>query len=412
MNSARLNPWIACQLGAREHYSIPVALRRAGRLRRLITDFWAGHARLLAASARQAGERSHPELPAELVKSFPWPLSLFEARAKLAGLADWDHIIARNNWFQGQALAALRQEEWQPGERPVLFSYSYTALRPFEFAKARGWTAVLGQIDPGPAEERIVAGLHHEPALRGIWKPAPPAYWEAWREECRLADHILVNSEWSRHALIEEGVPGGKIGIVPLAYDPPREALAFKRTFPGAFTRSRPLRALFLGQVNLRKGAHLILEALPALEPAPVEFHFVGPVQIEIPERLRRHPQVVWHGAVARGETARHYRAADVFLFPTLSDGFGLTQLEARAWSLPVIASRRCGEVVQDGRDGRVIDPPGAEQLAGVLRELTGDPRKLAALATPWDGGGRFSLEALASALLSADAAARVNHRV
>lgn len=405
MTSPRPNQWICCQLGAREHYSIPVALRRTGRLKRLVTDFWAGHSRLLAASTRSAGERSHPELRTELVRSFPWSLSLFEAKAKLTGLAGWGRIIARNDWFQRHALAALREERTAE-EKPVLFSYSYTALRLFEHAKAQGWTTVLGQIDPGPPEERIVARLHRESTFRGIWNPAPPAYWDAWREECRLADRVLVNSEWSRRALVEEGIPAAKIEIVPLAYAPPDEALGFQRTYPEAFTKSRPLRALFLGQVNLRKGAPLILEALLALESCPVEFHFVGPLQVEIPERFLRHPQAVWHGVAARGETSRHYREADVFVFPTFSDGFGLTQLEARAWSLPVLASRFCGDVVEDGRNGRIIDPLNAEQLARLLRELAEDSSKLSALAAPWDGGGRFSLEALASALLLRNAAA------
>ena len=73
-----------------------------------------------------------------------------------------------------------------------------------------------------------------------------------------------------------------------------------------------------------------------------------------IPERFRDASGVHWHGP--RGETAaRFYREADVFLFPTLSDGFGLTQLEAQAWRLPVIASRFCGDVVQDGVNGLLL---------------------------------------------------------
>ena len=71
-------------------------------------------------------------------------------------------------------------------------------------------------------------------------------------------------------------------------------------------------------------------------------------IQIAVPADLRDHPQVRWAGTVSREDTARYYRDADVFLFPTYSDGFGLTQLEAQAWKLPIIASVFCGAVVED----------------------------------------------------------------
>ena len=73
----------------------------------------------------------------------------------------------------------------------------------------------------------------------------------------------------------------------------------------------------------------------------------VGPILIDIPADLRERQNVRWVGPIARGEVAKWYREADVFMFPTHSDGFGLTQLEAQAWKLPVIASPFCGEVVQ-----------------------------------------------------------------
>ena len=48
-----------------------------------------------------------------------------------------------------------------------------------------GWTTILGQIDPGPFEEEIVAAeAEREPSLVPDWTPAPADYWKSWREEC------------------------------------------------------------------------------------------------------------------------------------------------------------------------------------------------------------------------------------
>jgi glycosyltransferase involved in cell wall biosynthesis len=290
--------------------------------------------------------------------------------------------MARNDWFQHHALSALRKlRERDPGTTYTLFSYSYAALRLFAFAKDAGWSTVLGQIDPGPFEESIVIDLHRKAGRENDANPAPPIYWERWREECRLADRIVVNSNWSRHGLLTEGVTAEKIQVVPLAYDPPNGVAEFAREYPAAFDFKRPLRVLFLGQVSIRKGMMEILGAISRLEKLPVEFWIVGHVQIPVPPEYERHPRVKWFGSVSRGEAARFYREADVFLFPTFSDGFGLTQLEAQAWNLPVIASRRCGDVVEHGVNGCLLSDVSAEAIVRAIQRILAEPAALTELS-------------------------------
>ena len=64
-------------------------------------------------------------------------------------------------------------------------------------------------------------------------------------------------------------------------------------------------------------------------------------------------------------------------MLPTHSDGFALTQLEALAYGLPVIATPRCGDVVEPGRTGWLVQPGDHEQLAEVLREALASPERL-----------------------------------
>ena len=131
-------------------------------------------------------------------------------------------MIERNKWFQRWAITQVARHQAVRNRRTTtLFAYSYAAYRLLELAREHGWVTVLGQIDPGPAEERIVARLYEENRVhRGDWQPAPSVYWENWRQECALAARILVNSAWSRDALVEEGVEAEKITIVPLAFEP------------------------------------------------------------------------------------------------------------------------------------------------------------------------------------------------
>ena len=397
--------WICCQLGAREHYAIPRALFATGQLRHLITDIWTYPGSMFAKISGSRGrERYHSDLYKAPITAWNWQLAVFEFQNRHSGKNSgkvWELAMERNAWFQVHALQVLESLSQASKEPTTLFSYSYTALRLFEFAKKAGWQTVLGQIDPGPEEERLVKELNAgAPDFSGGWSPAPQEYWKQWHRECELADTIVVNSEWSKEALVAEGIPEEKIRIIPLVYQPPAAAEHFQRVYPDRFTQQRPLQALFLGQINLRKGVGPILEAVELLEGLPIRFRMVGPVQIALPERLRNHPQIEWVGAVPRGSVAAAYRDADIFLFPTMSDGFGLTQLEAQSWQLPIIASNRCGAVVKHQESGWVLQEVTDAGLADILRKCVNEPQTLRRMASA-SSAKLAGLDSLREALVS-----------
>lgn len=247
-----------------------------------------------------------------------------------------------------------------------------------QYAKTQNWLTVLGQIDPGPVEEQIVNRLHQEAELSPkSWQPAPEVYWKTWRQEIELAERVIVNSTWSQQCLSQIGIENEKVRIVPLAHQPPLESIAFQRSYPDEFTQERPLRVLFLGQVNLRKGILPLLQAISLLKGKPIELWVVGAVQIEIPQVWLHHPQIRWMGSVARGAVATYYREADVFVLPTYSDGFALTQLEALAWKLPLVVSACCGAVVIDQINGFLLNEVKGESIANVFEVCMKNPQKL-----------------------------------
>jgi len=349
------------------------------------------------------------------VKAFNSSLVLFEMLASARNSTGWPKILARNRWFQRKVVGALTSlaaeasaQAADIGHRtsdsPILLSYSYTALEPFRYARSQGWKTLLVQIDPGPEEERIVAEeTAREPELAGKWHPAPAEYWALWREECKLADRIVVNSDWSREGLIRGGVPAEKISIIPLAYEKLsvgwRVEPRLPRDYPDYFTAERPLRVLFLGLINLRKGVARLLEAAQILRGEPVEFWMVGPVEIANVSKVTDAGRVKWFGAVTRDQAAEFYRDADVLILPTLSDGFAITQLEAQAHGLPVIASKNCGRVVENGVNGSILDEPSAACIVHAVRDCLASPDRLEKLASASGVPDKFKIEALANQL-------------
>jgi len=390
-------------LGAREHYAIPRALQQLGLLDELITDLWARPGSLIRLRKNGVRERYHPGLANAQVRAANLGALAFELTSRTRGLDGWKLITKRNDWFQRFSVAQLsRRPRSMDRGSCTLFAYSYTARRIFELARGRGWRTVLGQIDAGPPEERkIEKARSHFSQSRREWESAPQAYWDEWRLECELADQIVVNSDWSRDALISEGIPAEKLRTIPLALETPVDAEAFNRSYPAKFSAERPLRVLFLGQIGLRKGIPFLLESIKLLRDEPIEFWFVGPLQVEIPPELTQSPLVKLFGPVARNAVSEFYRKADVFIFPTLSDGFGLTQLEAQCWKLPILASAYCGKVVRHGENGLLLEEISANAIADTLRRLVRSPRELQLMAAASGISEPFSLRSLATSLLS-----------
>jgi len=392
--------WLCSQLGAREHYAIPRALFRQGSLEHFLTDAWVPPGSLLAALSFGLGERFHLDLSEAPVQAWNSRLLAFELAARLNRLSGWRLIIARNHWFQHRVASFLSRHQLSTvNSQPALFSYSYTALAPLRFAKSQGWRTVLGQIDPGPFEEEVVAAeAEREPSLAPNWKRAPADYWKSWRGECDLADRIIVNSQWSFDALVRMGIPKEKLSILPLAFENNLPSV-LPKPYPKRFTSTRPLRVLFLGQINLRKGIARLFRAARSFQSQPVEFLLVGPIQIAIPEDLRSNRKIRWLGPVPRNKVQNYCEQADVFILPTLSDGFALSQLEAIAHRLPLIASRRCGEVVIDHVNGLVLEEPTAAAIEEALQFCLHNPNQLAQFSKNATVGERFSLSCLGANL-------------
>jgi glycosyltransferase involved in cell wall biosynthesis len=224
--------------------------------------------------------------------------------------------------------------------------------------RRNGVRTVIDQIDPGKTGYDLI---YEEERRYKAWapdaEPVPPDFVARLHAEWDAAERVLVNSEWSRKALIQQGLSPQKIYVVPLPYICPESSYSIPRPNRGR----EPLRVLWLGLVSLGKGFAYALEAARRMEGDSVNFTFAGPMGVQLQnETLPGNCKFL--GQVPRTRTAEIYLNHDVFLFPTLSDGFGLTQVEAMTYGLPVIATAQCGSVVQHGKSGLLIPArdPGA----------------------------------------------------
>lgn len=376
--------WTVAQIGAREHYSVAAGFHRLGLLSRLYTDAWARHPDLLgalpSAAARGLAARNRADLPPRYVRAFTTGAVLWDLTSRLRSRRGgrYARYIRQGEWFAKRVGKELARGPLAP-RRDAFFGYSTGSLEALLLLRGQGVLTIVDQIDPGRVEEDLVQEERRRwPGWEPDAEPVPEAYYERLAAEWDAADLVMVNSQWSRDALARQGVPIEKLIEVPLAYETPVGGHIDRSVRPSS---GGTLRVLWLGTVNLRKGVQYLLAAAGRLLGENVAFTIAGPVEISERAIASAPRNVEFVGRVDRSELSATYAQADVFVLPTISDGFAITQLEAMAHGLPVVATTACGRVVSDGLDGLLVAPRDVEALADAIAGLSQDRGRVAAMS-------------------------------
>lgn len=198
------------------------------------------------------------------------------------------------------------------------------------------------------------------------------------RLTCQRARRVIAISEsTARDVVATLGVPADKVDVAAPGYNPdvhkplPAETVAvFRRQ------KNLPERFLFfMGTLEPRKNLVTLIEAyaqLPKSERIPLLLGGgKGWMYDEIFATIERHDlgdQVRWLGYLPAEELPLWYNSAEIFVLPSVFEGFGLPVLEAMACGTPVIVSNASSlpEVVGDA--GLVIDPHDVEAWTAALR--------------------------------------------
>ena len=365
--------WIVSQEGSRQSYAVPLAFHRLGLLRRFYVDTWCRWGRPLFRQGpkglRALATHFNAELPPELVFSFNASVLFSRAQFHFQRSRFSPEELAAEYCRFGKQFAELVRnhlchEKLDP-DRDAFFGFNTNCLETIEYLREKEILTVVDQVDPGKVEEDLCV---EEAERWSDWAKnpgrMPQSYWDRLAAEWHAADLVLVNSQWSADALVKQGVPPNKIIVVPLAID---------------FEGSRPvlaegtLKVLWLGSVILRKGIQYLIEAARLLGKRKIEFLIAGPLGISETAVKSFPANVRLLGRITRDQLQSIYRQAHVFVLPTLSDGFAITQLEAMSHGLPVVVTPNCGRVVTDEVDGLVVPARDGKVLADALARLDDD---------------------------------------
>lgn len=252
------------------------------------------------------------------------------------------------------------------GPGTVVWLWPNAALDTVRQLKDAGAFIVREMINTHSATYRAI--LEEEARRSGLVGPMPitDAFIAHETAELALVDRVVSPSEGVDRSLLANGVPEEKLYRSHFGWEPGR----FPHAGPSG-RRERPFTALFVGEITVRKGAHL---ALRAWRDAGIdgEFHLLGAVSPELAPLLAAE---VARGKVRHtrfsGDPAPHYRQADCLFFPTLEEGAPLVCYEAAACGLPVITGPMgTARFIRHGHNGVVVDPHDHDGLVAALRAL------------------------------------------
>ena len=372
--------------GARDGYQVARALQEAGLLETLVTDLYWSEDRTWARSidsfaprrASAALRRRRAEgLPSTSVASC-WLSGLSSLLAAKAGCLPFNWQRRATRWCDRSLGREAGRIATKTGA--ALLSYSYYAHSAFSNLLG-DQPRILFQLHPHPASVRSILReerrLHPDcaPSLDKEWELAlPEADFERLVEEVAMAHHWIAASQFTKQTLADAGIPADKIIVIPYGID-----LSGFSSEKEARDSGRPLQLLFVGTLGQRKGIKYLVQALELLPPGSVELTVCGRAVDDLSMFRESKAPIRVYPSISVEGLRDAYRAADVFVFPSLAEGFAHVLLEAMASGLPIVSTTRTAapDLIQHGREGFIIRPGSAIELAQHIEEFLRRPERV-----------------------------------
>jgi len=318
---------------------------------------------------------NYPKWAAKRFGLSPTRVRSFWAHGVASRIAWWLHDrvglpypeAALHRLFGSWVAAQIAKEQWD-----VVHSFSGVSEEILSAAKSQ---TVLRMMVRGSAHIRTQARILEEEELRSGTKQDHPSSWIIAREEREyaLADRILVLSGFARNSFISDGVHPDKLGLLPLGarLDHFRPSPSVVEARCSRIRTGAQLHILFVGTICFRKGMLDVAAILRSPDMGRFRFRFVGPVTQEVRTLVRDlRPLAEFVPKQPQHELPRIYEWGDLFLFPTVEDGFAQVLAQANAAALPVLTTTNCcgPDLIHEGETGWVMPIRSPESFIERLR--------------------------------------------
>jgi glycosyltransferase involved in cell wall biosynthesis len=221
----------------------------------------------------------------------------------------------------------------------------------FSVIHAHDWMTFEAAMAVAAASGKPLVVQIHSTELDRAGSNANGRIMEVERQGMTAADRVVAVSYKTKTQLIEKyGIDPRKIEVVYNATEPRPQASAASDAPEAKPLRKKQKTVLFLGRLTQQKGPDYFLRAAgKVLQVEPdVKFVVAGKGDLlddlkELASELGIRRKVVFTGFLRKDPVEKAFRAADVYVMPSLSEPFGIAPLEALAHDVPVIISKQSG---------------------------------------------------------------------
>jgi len=202
-------------------------------------------------------------------------------------------------------------------------------------------------------------------------------------QEYGMADCVVTLSKFAYDSFVDQGMPQERIALLPLGVDvrkigPSEETL---RARCQLILDGAPLRVLLVGTRSVQKWALDFVNIVPAVSKERFHFRFVGTVPREV-----RHIADKLSGTVdfvprrKQWELPAEYAWGDVFIYPTIQDGFAVVLAQAAANALPILTTPNSAgpDMIEEGKNGWIVPIRAAKMFVERLRWCDENRQELA----------------------------------
>ncbi len=197
--------------------------------------------------------------------------------------------------------------------------------------------------------------LKEEYDLLGLKPNLPSSHIiEVEQEEYKIADHIMVPSEFAKNTFIKKGFDGSKISKVPYGVN----LGLFKSKKK---TKDSKFRIIYTGMLSVRKGVIYLLKAFSELNLKNAELVLIGAIENSLKKKIVKYfdnNNIIYNPAINQSELATYYSNSDLFVTCSIEEGLAMVQMQAMASGLAIICTENSGgrELVDENYNGFIID--------------------------------------------------------
>jgi 1,4-alpha-glucan branching enzyme len=230
---------------------------------------------------------------------------------------------------------------------------------------------------------------------QGIHTPLQKRIHEWERELTAASDHVIVCSHYMKDEVVRLfHLPWEKVQVIPNGIEPQPPCTEVERASIGGLREELGLghgkTVFFVGRMVREKGVQLLLEGAPEILRHHPDTTFVLAGSGPMLDELRRQAECLGIAGRTRflgfvDDVRRNalFRLADVAVFPSLYEPFGIVALEAMAFGTPLLVADTGGlwEIVRHGENGATMYTGDVQSLVNQLRWLLENPEQGRAMA-------------------------------